>query len=141
MFGAIFVAVGILMLGIWLVLRKKSSAAAQWPKTRGRILSSAIQRDRDSDGEYQDVLRLTYEYAVAGGMLRGDRVSISGSGSGSSKAKLARYPAGEEVDVFYDPKKPTSAVLECKLPGSVIVLPIVGAFFVVIGAVAAVAIR
>ena len=60
MFGAIFVAVGILMLGIWLVLRKKASTAAQWPKTRGRILSSAIQRNRDTDGEYQDVLLVTY---------------------------------------------------------------------------------
>ena len=68
-------------------------------------------------------------------------MSFSGSGSGSSKAKLARYPAGAEVDVFYDPQSPTSAVLECKLPGSVMVLPIVGSFFVVIGAVAAVTMR
>jgi len=140
MLGPIFVIVGLGMFVIWLLLRKKANAANAWPSTPGKIVASQIQRSRDTDGEYAEVLVVAYDYNV-GGALRGTRVSFSGSGSGSSKQKLARYPAGKEVEVFYDPKNPSSAVLERKLPGSVLVLPIVGTFFVVMGFVAQVVLR
>lgn len=133
MLGPAFILVGIAMLGYWLLLRNKAKATGQWPSTRGRVVASDIVRSEDSDGEVQEDLRVAYDYAVAGATLRGNRVSLQGSGSGSSKAKLARYPAGAEVDVFYDPQNSASAVLERKLPGNFIVLPIAGTAFCIAG--------
>jgi hypothetical protein len=134
MFGPIFILVGLALFAGWYFLRKKAKATGQWPSTRGRVVASDINRYRDTDGEYQEVVRVTYDYAVAGTTLRGNRISTSGSGSGTAKAKLARYRPGTEVDVFYDPGNPAVAVLERKLPGNVLVLPIVGTVFLIVGA-------
>jgi hypothetical protein len=136
MFGPIFILVGLALFAGWYLLRKKAKATSQWPSTRGRVVASDINRYRDTDGEYQEDVRVTYNYAVAGTTLRGNRISTSGSGSGTAKAKLARYKPGTEVDVFYDPLNPVAAVLERKLPGNVLVLPIVGTVFLIVGACA-----
>ena len=122
------------MFAGWFFLRKKAKAAGQWPSTRGRVVASDIHRYRDTDGDSREDVRVAYDYAVAGATLRGDRISMSGSGSGTAKAKLARYQPGTEVDVFYDPHNPASAVLERKLPGNVLVLLIVGTVFLILGA-------
>ena len=128
-----FTLAGAAMLGYWFFLRNKVKATSNWPATRGRITSSKLESRKDVDGDVSEILYVTYDYAVAGDTLRGDRISFSGSGSGRSKQKLARYPTGAEVDVFYDPQKPASAVLERKLPGNVVMLPIAGACFIVVG--------
>jgi hypothetical protein len=98
------------------------------------VIASDINRYRDGDGEYQEDVRVSYDYVVGGAALRGNRISMSGSGSGTAKAKLARYRPGAEVDVFYDPGNPAAAVLERKLPGNVLILPIVGTAFLIVGA-------
>jgi hypothetical protein len=133
MFGPIFILVGLALFAGWYFLRRNAQTTGQWPSTRGRVIASDINRYRDTDGEYQEDVRVTYDYAVAGKTLRGNRISTSGSGSGTAKAKLARYQPGAEVDVFYDPRNPVAAVLERKLPGNVLVLPIVGVVFLIVG--------
>ena len=133
MFGTIFILVGLVLLAGWLFLRWKAKATGQWLSTCGRVIASDINRYRDTDGEYQEDIRVTYDYSVAGKTLRGNRISASGSGSGTAKAKLARYQPGTEVNVFYDPRNPVAAVLEQKLPGNVLVLPILGIVFLIVG--------
>lgn len=140
MFGPIFILAGLALFGGWYFLRKKAQATNQWPSVRGRVIASDINRYRDTDGEYREDVRVAYNYVVGGATLRGNRIGMSGSGSGTSKAKLARYRPGAEVDVFYDPANPAAAVLERKLPGNVLVLPIVGTVFLIVG-VGALAIR
>jgi hypothetical protein len=134
MLGPIFILVGAAMFAIWLFLRKKAMATGQWPSTRGRVVASDVYLHRGTEGPGTEEVRVTYDYAVAGATLHGHRISMGGSGSGSIKAQFARYQPGAEVDVFYDPNKPASAVLERKLPGKLLVLPIVGTFFLVAGA-------
>jgi hypothetical protein len=124
---------GAAMFAIWWYLRRKAQATLQWPATRGRVTASDLARVSDNDGGYQEYLRVAYDYVVAGATLHGDRVSMGGQ-AGGGKAKLARYPAGAEVDVFYDPLKPASAVLERNLPGVWLLLPSLGAFFIIVGA-------
>jgi hypothetical protein len=136
MLGPVFILVGLSLFAGWYFLRNKAKATGQWLTARGRVVASNVNRYRDTDGEYQEELRVTYDYAVAGTILRGNRISTSGSGSGTAKAKLARYQPGAEVDVFYDPQNPVAAVLERKLPGNVVVLPIVGTVFLIVGACA-----
>ena len=125
---------GAAMAAIWLYLRKKAKATGQWPSTRGRVVASDIYRRADTESATGgDDVRVAYDYAVGGATLHGNRISLSGSGSGTTKAIFARYQPGTEVDVFYDPNKPASAVLERKLPGNVLVLLIVGTCFFIAG--------
>jgi len=136
MLGTVFLLVGTLLIAIWFYLRKKAASTAQWPSAKGRMVAADIVRTRDSDDVEQQEFRVAYDFSVSGVTWRGARVSLTGSGAGSAKAKLARYPAGAEVDVFYNPKDPASAVLERKLPGNVWVLLIVGSVFLIFGVLA-----
>lgn len=133
MLRAAFFVVGLGMVAIWFVMRKKAQATSSWPSTPGRVIASDVFVYRVQDQTEKETVRVTYDYSVAGTALRGNRISLVGSGSGSTKAKLARYQPGAAVNVYYDPQNPSSAVLECKLPGNVLVLPIVGTFFVLTG--------
>lgn len=133
MLKAAFFLVGLAMLVFWFVMRKKAQATSHWPSTPGRVITSDVYVYRDSDMNISETVVVAYDYAIAGATLRGTRISLTGSGSGSTKVKLARYRPGAAVNVFYDPHNPSSAVLECKLPGNMIVLPIVGTFFFAAG--------
>jgi hypothetical protein len=64
----------------------------------------------------------------------GNRIGFSSGSYGSAKAEklIAPYPAGAQVNVFYDPSDPAKAVLETKdLSGST--LTIVGVILLVLG--------
>ena len=134
MFGPMFIVLGVGMFAIWYFLRNKAKATGQWPSTRGRVVAADVYRRPDTEnGSGTEDVRVAYDYEVAGATLRGNRISVGGSGSGTTKAKLARYQPGTEVDVFYNPQKPASAVLERKLPGNLILFPIVGTVFFIVG--------
>ncbi|MDD5544005.1 MAG: DUF3592 domain-containing protein [Acidobacteriia bacterium] len=136
MTGLLFILVGLLLCAGWYFLKKKSQAAMQWPSAQGRVIASDVNRYRGSDGEWAEEARVVYEYVVGGNSLRGNRITFGNAASGNRAAarKTAeRYPAGAAVSVFYDPQKPGSAVLERKMSGALVLLPIVGGVFAVIG--------
>ncbi len=133
MLKAAFFVVGLAMVAFWFFMRKKAQATSRWPSTPGCVVTADVYVYRDKDMNQSETVRVTYDYSVAGAALRGTRISLTGSGSGSTKVKLARYRPGAAVNVFYDPHNPSSAVLECKLPGNMVVLPIVGTFFFATG--------
>ena len=54
---------------------------------------------------------VTYAYTAGGTTLQGNRVSVGVTG-GNARAIVQKYPAGTDVQVFYDPSKSSSAVLE-----------------------------
>jgi len=119
--------------------------ARNWPQTPGRVVRSVAEtRDvRVSDDEREEGYRLesrnfanvTYEYSAGGRKLRCDRISIGEDlGNFEVAEKLAKYPAGSIVTVYYNPRHPEQAVLERDLPkglwgcigiGTLIVLVIV----------------
>jgi hypothetical protein len=101
--------IGISILLIWSLLRRQAQASLRWPKVPGRIVDSLLTQARDTDGDVSTVASVTYAYAVGGTPLQGNRVSI---GHGNARAIVQKYPAGTDVQVFYDPNKPSSAVLE-----------------------------
>lgn len=60
---------------------------------------------------------MVYDYAVAGKPYTGERISHTlVFGSFYNDALLARYPAGAEVRVYYNPSRPEQAVLERRIP-------------------------
>lgn len=98
--------------------------ASQWPAAPGRVVSSKSISRRvgeiggdEKDVEVRNFVEVIYEYEVRGRKLRGARVGIGEDlGNFQIEETLARYPAGVSVMVFYNPAKPTEAVLERNAP-------------------------
>jgi hypothetical protein len=101
--------------------------ARSWPQAPGKIVMSVaeVREVRVSDDEREDGYRMesrnfanvTYEYSVGGRKLSCNRISIGEDlGNFQVAEKLAKYPAGSIVTVYYNPRHPDRAVLERDLP-------------------------
>src|SRR5512139_1592876 len=101
--------------------------ARSWPQTSGKIVTSVaeVREVKVSDDDREDGFRLesrnfanvTYEYSVNGRKLSCNRISIGEDhGNFQVAEKLAKYPAGSVVTVYYNPRHPDQAVLERDLP-------------------------
>lgn len=114
-------------LVLWKIrkLRRAVAAAKSWPSTRGRVVEGSI-RERTIPlprggraVEYHAIL--VYEYGVAGGAYRSDRFNVDGPQVFSFRRRaerhLARWPAGAEVTVYYDPARPDRATLSRRAQG------------------------
>ncbi|QDU32624.1 hypothetical protein KS4_06580 [Poriferisphaera corsica] len=83
--------------------------AEGFPTTPGIVTSSNIDVDSDS---YR--AKIVFEYEVNGKAYESDTYrfgTIGTSNSGTSKAVKKRFPAGQEVTVYYDANDPERAVL------------------------------
>jgi hypothetical protein len=119
--------------------------ARSWPQAAGKVVTSVaeLREVRVSDDEREDGYRMesrnfanvTYEYSVGGRKLGNNRISIGEDlGNFQVAEKLAKYPAGSIVTVYYNPRHHDQAVLERDLPkglwgclgiGSAIVIAII----------------
>jgi hypothetical protein len=99
---------------------KQDRASLSWPETTGRIINSDVEvvthRSNDTDGfdstKYE--VRVHYAYDVNGQAHESRRLRFGSSGfkERSEANKFhRRFPSGKEVSVYYDPAKPTRAVL------------------------------
>jgi hypothetical protein len=85
---------------------RKAHVTSRWPTVPGKITSS------------WDVLkgeRVKYDYAVDGKHYVGHRVCWGprgGTAEPTYQELAEKYPPGREVKVYYDPNRPTTAVLE-----------------------------
>ena len=87
---------------------RKAKESLEWPSVPGTVLSSQLVPDTSGDiATFRPVV--TYSYVVNGQALRCDRVHYS---STTSKKVLTKYPQGSTVQVFFDPRAPSTAVLE-----------------------------
>ena len=76
--------------------------ATQWFSARGRILESTTYKD---PGSQKTHFRIRYEFEM-GEKIEGTTPRLSGDwfwGDKDQNAFVARYVAGQEVEVFYDP--------------------------------------
>jgi hypothetical protein len=102
-------------------------AASHWPSTPGKVVVSnsqvrdirVIDRTREEGFRFEqrNFANIVYEYAVNGEKLSNNRVSIDDDrGNFGIAETIARYPAGSDVTVYYDPRHPQDAVLERDTP-------------------------
>jgi len=85
--------------------------ATQWFSARGHILESTTYWDPGSEKTH---FRVRYEFNV-GWKIEGATPRLSGDwfwGDKDQNAFVARYVAGQEVEVFYDPKNPWKNCLD-----------------------------
>lgn len=108
-FATVALLVGLAFVGLALWLHSKARACKTWPSVEGVVLESRLD---DAHLEFMKPV-LRYRYAVAGQSHVGFRVAFAGYGiSRDAMSRLiAPYPAGATVQVFYDPAKPSRAVL------------------------------
>ena len=90
---------------------------SQWPSTMGTVLMSNLEARHSSEGGWTNYPVVQYSYQAGGQAYQGSRIApgpeVGGSGAGKV---VARYPAGAQVMVFYNPQNPSDAVLERKAP-------------------------
>lgn len=98
--------------------------ASTWLSAEGKVTSSRSEarrvdkssgtgRDRVVDYEMRNFATVGYSFKANGQRQTGNRISIGHDvGNYQVEEKLARYPVGKVVTVFYDPAKPTNNVLE-----------------------------
>jgi hypothetical protein len=105
-----------IFLGVIFFMRRKMAVLSQWPSTMGTVMMSSIDRRSTSEG-YTDYPVVQYSYQVGAQAYQGMKLApgpeVGGTGAGKV---VARYPAGAQVMVFYNPINPSDAVLERKAP-------------------------
>ena len=114
---ALFLAIAI---GAWVWSgRQGERAASSWAIVQGRVVESRVEPQNEPGGgrpSIRYVVRIAYEYEVAGKTYRSDRVRFRGSvlhaTPATAEAERARHPLGSTVTVRYDPARPAAAVLE-----------------------------
>jgi len=110
------VMVGAMILNAVLKVRRASS----WAQAPGRVIRSqmAVRRPREGNeiGTVVNVPAVTYSFSVGGVTYQGTRVSLGDISGKYAQVALARYPAGANVTVYYDPADPNDCVLEREAP-------------------------
>jgi Protein of unknown function (DUF3592) len=112
----------------YFVARRERKASASWPTTQGKIVVSKVVRDEetveeeDSNGRTETRTEIMYRpeirfaYRVGDSDYSAETWKPGGTVSyGTPKravAAVARYTAGQNVAVHYDPARPDVAVLE-----------------------------
>src|SRR6476646_8883465 len=96
----------LLLRAIWKNLRDTSRS---WSKTRGKITVSQAGATATHPGHgnvTETGVVIRYRYQVGGKDYDGDPTQIGGKSRAMglmAKALLKNFPAGKEVDVYYDP--------------------------------------
>jgi len=111
-------AFGLAVLLFFIAAHRYSKKAADWPSVRGKIVSSQVEKfqkrvDRTLTTSYRPTVE--YAYSVHGLDYRSNQIKVGMEVDGSQAyaAKVcARYPAGGEIDVHYDPANPSTSALE-----------------------------
>lgn len=112
--AAVFIPLGGFKICFGLLGVRRGRASWNWPHTRGAITRSYL----DWNGAAYSP-QITYRFSVDGFEYMVETVTymaieMSGTRAGHEMARrrVAKFPVGLGVDVFYDPVRPRRAVLE-----------------------------
>ena len=114
--GCVFMLMNAIFLGILVSTQRKMNAVKSWSTTMGTVTSSYLERRRSSNNRGSTNYPVVhYSYQVGGQAYQSNKIApgMEVGGTGAGKV-VERYPAGAQVMVFYDPQKPSDAVLERK---------------------------
>jgi uncharacterized protein DUF3592 len=109
MLASALVGSGFLIFGCISLI--KNGTSRKWPQVAGTITQSVIKKNTGTDSNSYDVL-IQYEYAVNIVRYTGEQEMGSYVWERSAQAAVERYAVNSSVVVYYDPEKPTNAVLK-----------------------------
>jgi hypothetical protein len=101
--------------GFW--IRRREQAARDWPQASGVIVTSTTLRQYAGHGTYEVSPVIEYEFTHDGRSFRSSHwrpLNFSVGNSISAQAVTSRYPVGQSVTVFVNPRNPMRSVLECQ---------------------------
>ena len=115
--GVVFFAGGLALFFYWgQPMLAKATASEKWPVVQGIVKSSDVATSKDNDGQSMYSPNVVFEYTVAGSKYISTSVDVglgwSSSSSASAYRVVNKYPAGDSVEVAYDPADPSYGVLE-----------------------------
>ena len=94
----------------------KGEESLKWPKTTGVVIEAELARSQDGKGLEMYSPRVNVKYNVNGNEYETSQINISPqyltSNLTSVRNIIAKYSKGKNVDVYYNDKDPTEAVLE-----------------------------
>lgn len=135
--GAILLAGGSAGVGYGLWNLWQGASSPKWPTVTGQVVSSDLQRSRDRQGMVTYRAEVAYKYEVGGQTYASDRVffgdQLQTSWATGPVREVERYHPGSQVQVFYDPNKPSRSVLEPGAPWQVYVVLFTAAAFLGFG--------
>ena len=119
-----FMGIGALVGTIGYVMVSRARRSRSWPSVEGTVTASDVtwtERMEHGDGirigrrPRDHHVRIEYAYSVDDNTHRGTKYSFADAMSkseGMCRKIVERHPVGSKVEVFYDPKDPTKAVLD-----------------------------
>jgi len=92
----------------------RQAQAQHWPVAMGHVTSAKVETESDSESGTSYKAKIEYTYAVDGVPFTASRVrfGFNSSSSRSASAIVQKYRAGSRVDVHYNPRDPSMAVLQ-----------------------------
>jgi uncharacterized protein DUF3592 len=115
--GFVLLILNAVFLGVIYFMRRKMSQVSQWPSTMGTVMMSTIELRSSSESGSTEYPVVQYSYRVAGQGYQSLKLAPGPEVGGTGARKIvARYPAGAQVMVFYNPQNPSEAVLERNAP-------------------------
>lgn len=118
MFGLIvgifitLLGLALFVLGVWDA--RLAVLSKRWPVTKGEVLSTEVREEKNTINYYYTPI-IRYKYRVHGREYTADvRTFDRDSYRDSDRAGMVtqNYPEGKEIEVHYNPNKPTWAVLQ-----------------------------
>jgi len=114
--GFVLLILNAIFLGVIFFMRRRMAVVSQWPSTMGTVMMSTVDRRSTSEG-YTDYPVVQYSYQVGGQSYQSYKLAPGPEVGGTGARKVvARYPAGAQVMVFYNPQNASDSVLERKAP-------------------------
>ena len=89
-------------------------SSRRWPRTTGQVIVSGVERAGFGISLFY-VLKIRYEYNIAGRIYESDRYSFDPVASIYHKKIeqiVRKYPTGRRIFVYYDPTCPAISVIE-----------------------------
>jgi hypothetical protein len=141
LFSLVFIAIGAVLISYAIRMAAKAQQSLAWPYTEGQITHSAVlyktgaTATTTNAGTYK--ADVSYRYQVKGATFSSSQISLldfSSSSAGRAETIARDYPDGAAVRVYYNPSRPSEAVLEPGVAGGIKLLYAIGAIFAVGGA-------
>lgn len=124
------VLIGTAALGFFLIAysqrsRQLAQVSQRWPQAQGQIVRAEVEMSVSHDSDGRSIQRyypmVEYAYTMGGQTYTSRRIAFGATNTygrvAEAARELARYPLGQSVPVYYDPARPTEAVLERKAHG------------------------